>query len=510
MRLRLIVILASILVWRAHAQQSSLNGNVLRLTPTALPAQCNTGDLQVDPNNNYALSICAANVWSVVSGSQPNPTTTLGDMIYNNGTGLARLAGVTAATTSVLSQTGNGTVSAAPVWTAESSLNVASASSAGTASTAGTAAFAAAAGTAAAATAFTVTPTGCAAGTYAQFISANGNLTCATVSTASQAGTAAFAATVGTASAINFVVGISQGGTGQTAASAAFFALAPCAGVAGGITNYASASASCTTPALSTLGLPYVSGGGSVPNSFSVLGISGGGTNNTALSTTAGGVLYMDGSKVVASSTGSSVQFFKGGATPSFQSLTAVNTISFTSGSGVYTPSVGVLWLRLRMIGGGGSGGTFAADGTAGAASTFGNMTASGGNGGGSGGVASQGGTAFNCSLQIGGGWGQAGTGTTFATAGFGGASFFGGGGAGGTQSNGSTAGHTGPAYGSGGGGGLVSNFSRAGGAAGGYCESIITALSTTYSYSVGAGGNAPAAAGSGAPGIIFIEEHFQ
>jgi len=47
-----------------------------------------------------------------------NPMTTLGDIIYENATpAAARLAGSTSATMAGLTQTGNGTISAAPVWT---------------------------------------------------------------------------------------------------------------------------------------------------------------------------------------------------------------------------------------------------------------------------------------------------------------------------------------------------------------------------------------------------------
>jgi len=46
-----------------------------------------------------------------------SPLTTLGDIIYANGTNTAtRLAGNTSTTTQVLTQTGNGTISAAPIW----------------------------------------------------------------------------------------------------------------------------------------------------------------------------------------------------------------------------------------------------------------------------------------------------------------------------------------------------------------------------------------------------------
>lgn len=59
--------------------------------------------------------------WATVSGGFTSPMTTLGDIIYENATpAAARLAGNTSATIAVLTQTGTGTVSAAPVWTTTS------------------------------------------------------------------------------------------------------------------------------------------------------------------------------------------------------------------------------------------------------------------------------------------------------------------------------------------------------------------------------------------------------
>jgi hypothetical protein len=55
------------------------------------------------------------NVWS--SGSMPNVFTTLGDTVYSAANGVAtRLAGNTATQAAFLSQVGNGSASAAPVW----------------------------------------------------------------------------------------------------------------------------------------------------------------------------------------------------------------------------------------------------------------------------------------------------------------------------------------------------------------------------------------------------------
>lgn len=60
----------------------------------------------------------ADGTWAAPSGSFTNPMTTLGDIIYENATPApARLAGNTSATLAVLTQTGTGSVSAAPVWT---------------------------------------------------------------------------------------------------------------------------------------------------------------------------------------------------------------------------------------------------------------------------------------------------------------------------------------------------------------------------------------------------------
>lgn len=53
-----------------------------------------------------------------------NPMTTLGDMIYENSTpAAARLAGSTSSSLAVLTQTGNGTISAAPTWSTSPALN---------------------------------------------------------------------------------------------------------------------------------------------------------------------------------------------------------------------------------------------------------------------------------------------------------------------------------------------------------------------------------------------------
>lgn len=66
-----------------------------------------------------AATTTGAPTWGTPSGSgMTNPMTTLGDIIYENATpAAARLAGNISTTLAVLTQTGNGTISAAPAWT---------------------------------------------------------------------------------------------------------------------------------------------------------------------------------------------------------------------------------------------------------------------------------------------------------------------------------------------------------------------------------------------------------
>lgn len=76
--------------------------------------------------NGFILSSTTLGVRSWISntGGFANPMTTLGDIMYENATPVAaRLAGNTSATMAVLTQTGNGSISAAPVWTLINSNN---------------------------------------------------------------------------------------------------------------------------------------------------------------------------------------------------------------------------------------------------------------------------------------------------------------------------------------------------------------------------------------------------
>jgi hypothetical protein len=215
--------------------------------------------------------------------------------------------------------------------------------------------------------------------------------------------------------------------------------------------------------------------------------------------------------------------------------LVAPTVQVFTSSNGVYTTPQGVLYIRVRMIGGGGggqaagSGTTPGADGSNGASTTFGTslLTANGGTKGANS-VGGAGGSGTINSPASGfvilGGKGAAG-GYPYVgnlPSGWGGSGPLGGGGAPGmTASNGSgdpgTPGQTNT--GGGGGGGSsnnASNFAASGGGAGGYVEAFIPNPQAFYAYTVGDGGNGGAAAGNGkaggkgGSGIIIVEEHYQ
>lgn len=87
-------------------------------------------------------------------------------------------------------------------------------------------------------------------------------------------------------SQVNGILPIVNGGTGQSAQTAAFDALSPLT-TAGDSLSYGSGHN--IRIAAGALGLPYLSGGTSVPNSWAVLAVAGGGTGYSSL--TSGSVL---------------------------------------------------------------------------------------------------------------------------------------------------------------------------------------------------------------------------
>jgi hypothetical protein len=203
--------------------------------------------------------------------------------------------------------------------------------------------------------------------------------------------------------------------------------------------------------------------------------------------------------------------------------FTAPTIQSFTTGSGTYTTPAGVKYLVVEAIGGGGGApglGTVTTAPTAGGNTTFGTslLTANGGAIGGTSGAPSggAGGTATISSPAVGiavtGNAGNSGVGVVNGTGGQGGAGFNGGSGIG--QYTGIAGGNA-TGYGSGGGGSGGNSTSGApgGGGAGGWLRALITTPSSTYSYTVGAGGaagvNVTLNGGAGFAGVIIVTEYY-
>jgi len=183
-----------------------------------------------------------------------------------------------------------------------------------------------------------------------------------------------------------------------------------------------------------------------------------------------------------------------------------------TSGSGLYIPTLGTIWVRVRMVGGGGasqtrdSGGTYVSGGNGGD-TTFWTFTAGGGKGGDASGNPAAGGTSSGGSINLQGGPGGVAVGSVTSGTG-GGGSVFGSVGAGISAIAGVTN------TGMGGSGGFNAAGGLSGGAAGGYLEGVIS-YPTAITYAVGAAGAVNPGAGggtqgaAGGSGVIILEEHF-
>lgn len=200
-------------------------------------------------------------------------------------------------------------------------------------------------------------------------------------------------------------------------------------------------------------------------------------------------------------------------------SLGPKNVVTLSSGSGTYIPSSGTAAIRVRMVGGGGGGAYSTVAAGDGGTTSFGTLNCTGGirgsyttanavgNGfpcGGYGGTVT--GSVISGSkvvISIEGGSGTAGGSVNSYNAnggegGTGAASYFGAGGGGGGPNI------SGQAYGSGGGGW----YTGGGGGSGGYAEFFIFNPAPSYSYQVGAAGNAGTSSGFGGAGVIIIEEY--
>lgn len=196
----------------------------------------------------------------------------------------------------------------------------------------------------------------------------------------------------------------------------------------------------------------------------------------------------------------------------------------FTSGSGTYTTPAEVLYLKVRMTGGGGGGGgsgTGGGTGGTGGNSTFGTslLTANGGAGGAFNAQGAAGGSPTVSSPAIsildvaGNNGGSSVNNPNGETGGDGGSNPI----SGVALSNSFAAGNSGKlgGAGAGGGSGATAIITGAGGGAGAYIEAIISSPSATYSYAVGSGGaggtagTSGFAGGAGGNGFIEITEYY-
>lgn len=109
---QILILLFALAPNQVRAQSSAINGNVLRLTPTTLPAVCRDGDIRVNSADTNSVNVCTSDAWEELlelSDGLVDPMTTNGDMIYQAAGVPARLA-IGAADTVIRS---NGS---APAW----------------------------------------------------------------------------------------------------------------------------------------------------------------------------------------------------------------------------------------------------------------------------------------------------------------------------------------------------------------------------------------------------------
>ena len=96
------------------------SGRWLRASGTGSPSHVQTYDASGIPSSSAQLAVSQGGTGQATASAAFNalsPNTTLGDLTYGSGTNTStRLAGNTLTTKKFLSQTGNGTISAAPAW----------------------------------------------------------------------------------------------------------------------------------------------------------------------------------------------------------------------------------------------------------------------------------------------------------------------------------------------------------------------------------------------------------
>lgn len=124
------------LFWEASTSlwKNKSIATILGFTPISLASLSATSPLLYN-NTTGVFSIQVANTtqsgylsntdWNTFNGKMNNPLTSLGDMVYSNASGAPlRLAGNITATKQFLSQTGTGSASAIPVWSAVTKADV--------------------------------------------------------------------------------------------------------------------------------------------------------------------------------------------------------------------------------------------------------------------------------------------------------------------------------------------------------------------------------------------------
>lgn len=512
-----LVCAAAVLLMRVADGQNVVGTNI-RVKPSTVPGFCNTGDIRVDQDDNFKLKTCRNNVWITMLDSSFSGTGSIGagsadTVLSSDGTNIVwqKILNVNVDSTAAIAY-GKLNLTASIVNADVGAAAGIVDTKLGTISTSGKVLN----------SATTATPVNTTSAIVAR--DASGNFTAGTIfaaltGTASQAGTASFATTASSAGLAAFA--------GTASATTAFVVTPnPC-----GASQFASAIAANGNLTCSIVSTASQAGTAAFASSFNgTISIAQGGTNNGTLSTTAGGLLYMDGTRAMNMGAGTSGQSVRsaGSGTPVWRTTLAVIS-QYTTGSTVYTPSANALVIRIRGVagGGGGSGSGSSAGGAGGVGgdTTIGTsfITAKGGGGGVWGAANCTSVTASVGTASYGfvknGGVGSSGAGIQANGGGGGAASPFGAGGGGGYISIAGSvpAPNTGAGGGGGGAANVASNVAGSGGCSGAYFEAWINSpsINTTYTVGIGAAGTAGAAGvggvggGAGSVGYVVIEEFY-